>query len=247
MANEPIVNAPNLYIDNLQVTRTAARTGAVAAGECRDDTNVYDIIVSAPLVLTMSTVGANGLDTGAIAATKLYYIYVIIDIMGFSPPACLASVSATAPVMPKGYGAKRIVGYLMTDGSSNFLLNFQFGTSNNRVYFYDTPRATAVTAGTSATYADVVLTNFVPPVSFMPVLIQYNWTANAAADVLNLQPFGGTGDMVTAIAPVAGATAHTVGVAELPMGLNAGVGQVEYKVSAVGGVALNVVGFRYSL
>jgi hypothetical protein len=247
MANEPIVNQPNLYVDKFNIARASNTTLTVTSGACRDDSNVYDIVVSSTLTLDMAVEGANGLDTGSIGATKLYYIYAIMDVSGFNDPAVMASLS-TSPVMPYGYGAKRIIGYMMTDGSSHFLAGYWSGNHTERMWTYDVPRATSVTAGTSATYTNIDLSNLVPPTNQLPVNFQINWTANAAADTFNMQGYASTGDAILVIAPVAGATAHTVvnGLKVLAQ-LNSGAPEVSYKVSAVGGVAINVQSFQVSL
>lgn len=243
--SEPIVNQPNLYCDNLQIARASNTTLTIAAGACRDATNVYDIVVPSALTLNMANNGANGLDTGAIAASTMYNIFVIMDITGFLSPACLASTSLN-PVMPFGYGAKRLIGYIATDGSSHFQVGYWFGNHNERLFMYDAPIATPITAGNSAAYAAVDMSNIVPAVANLPVLVQTNYTANAAADVLKMQPVNGTGDAVTIIAQVAGATAHLVNVNEVMAQLATGKPEINYKVSA-GTVAIDVAGYRYSI
>lgn len=251
MANEQIVNAPNLYLNNMQISNNATTPNTkidVAAGQCRDDSNNYDITIASALTLNMGVVGANGIDTGAIGASKIYYIYAISDIAGYNDPAVLASLS-TSPVMPYGYGAKRCIGYMMSDSSSHFLPGYWAGNYNDRIWMYDAPRATSVTAGTSATYAAIDLSNLVPlDYAQLPVYFQIDWTANGAGDTFNMQPVNATGDAILVIAPVAGGTAHTV-VNDLMVyaQIKTAKPEVNYKVSAVGGVAINVQGFRVSL
>jgi hypothetical protein len=61
--------------------------------------------------------GANGLDTGAEAASTWYYLWLISD---GTTIASLLSTSATAPTMPGLYTYKALVGGVYNNGSSNF-------------------------------------------------------------------------------------------------------------------------------
>jgi hypothetical protein len=140
----------------------------------------------------------------------------------------------------------RAIGYVRTDASVHFLLGYWYGNANDRLFTYDVPIATAVTAGASATYAAVTLATFVPALPNLPVLIEANWTANAANDTLALQGFAAVGDTVKYIAPVAGATAHTIVRDYVNAQLDSGVPKINYKVSAAA-VALNVAGYQYSI
>lgn len=263
--NEPIVNQPALYLNGFQISNDATTPNTIldiAAGQCRDSTNVYDINVgnflNANPNLTANTAtkinfgvnGVNGLDTGSIAASKIYYIYAIMDVANFKTPACIASLAlpSVGPLMPANYGAYRWIGCCTTDASSHILLGYwPANNSQDRWFYYDAPQATAVTAGASNTYAAVTLDAFVPSINNIVVNIQSNFNANAAADTLKMQPLNGTGDAITVIAQVAGATAHiqsnSLVVAQLSATPHI---QINYKVSA-GNVAINVYGYQYLL
>lgn len=256
--------APFLYINGISVSNNATTPNTkldVSAGICRDSTDVFymnlgnyngflngSITANSATTIDTGVTGANGLDTGVLLASKLYYIYVIGDPIGANATACIASLVApsTGPLMPTGYSIFRHVGYAATDGSVHFLLAYSSGNNNARTFLYDAPHATSVTAGTSATYAAIDLTTMVPALNNTPVFFQINWTANAAADTFNMQGVNQTGDAILVIAPVAGATAHTVVNDLMVMAqLTSGAPKVNYKVSAVGGVAVNVQGFNY--
>ena len=60
-------------------------------------------------------VGANGLDTGVLAASSWYSIWVIWN---GATAAGLLSLSAAAPTMPSGYTHKARVGWTRTDGTA---------------------------------------------------------------------------------------------------------------------------------
>lgn len=106
--------------------------------------------------------GANGLDTGSVAAFTWYAVFVIYGANGL---ALLFSLSATAPTLPTGFSMKARVGWIRTDGSSNVVAFKQFG---NRVQYVNTsgglPSMASGAAGTYTTgvYVAVPVAAFVP-------------------------------------------------------------------------------------
>lgn len=75
--------------------------------------------------VNVSTSGAGGLDTGSLAASTWYALWVIYN-PSAGTVALMASLSATAPTMPSGYTFKARFGYTRTDSSgSKFLLMMQ--------------------------------------------------------------------------------------------------------------------------
>jgi hypothetical protein len=246
MVNIPIVNAPYLDVDGLQIAIASTTTATVQAGRARNSSNENDIIMSVAATLNAANNGINGLDTGSLAATSFYSLYVVGDSTENNDPGVVISLSASAPLLPVGYDMYRKIGYLRTDGSSHFLAGYWSGSANERTFVYDVPLATAVTAGNSATYAAVTLTGMVPAVQNVLAKIETNWTANAAGDTLALQPFSAVGDTVKYIAPVAGASAHTLVREYVQAQLDSGAPKINYKVSA-GTVAINVAGYQYTI
>lgn len=81
---------------------------------------------------------AGSLDTGAIANTTWYHVYIIqrsdtgvVDI--------LISLSATAPTMPTNYDRKRRIGSMLTNGSAQWVKFTQTGD----LFLWDVPAASA--------------------------------------------------------------------------------------------------------
>ena len=244
--NLPVVNAPYLNVSNLELTVTDTENLSIAAGRARNSTNENDIILESAATVSNLLSGLGGIDTGAVAASKVYAVYLVGDSTLNNSPGGLLSLDQDSPLLPVGYDMFRKIGYAVTDGSKDFLMGYFSGSANDRLFMYDVPLATAVTAGASATYAAVTLTAMVPAVENLPVLMESNWTANAAADTMALQPFNATGDTVKYIALLAGATAHTLVRDYVQVQLDSGVPKINYKVSA-GTVALNVAGFQYTI
>lgn len=259
----PIINQGFFYINGAKISNNATTPNTlidITAGICRDSSNTYDLnlgnfngqvngqTANSTTTINAANVGViNGLDTGTLTASKLYYVYVVGDpVNGLQTGAMISlNAPATGPIVPFGYSAVRHIGYAITDSSAHFLLMYNSGTNNARRFTFDSPQATSVTAGTSATYAAIDLSTLVPAVDNLPVVFRANWTANAAADTFNMQGANATGDEWTIIAPVAGSTAHTVQFGTVLAQLVAGVPKANYKVSAVGGVAINVAAFDY--
>jgi hypothetical protein len=77
------------------------------------------------LTVDCTGTGANGIDTGALGASTLYYVFGIYNVTT-STMAGLVSASATSPTMPSGYTKKRLIGFALTDGDSDLILQKQF-------------------------------------------------------------------------------------------------------------------------
>lgn len=239
---EPWHYANGLAISNDSVTPDEIID--IAVGSIMDSTGVYQINVDSVLSPSIVDSGLNGLDTGAVAASTVYAVHLVADPVTQQAVGAMFSLSATAPLLPFGYSVFKLIGYVVTDGTSDILLGYwTAGNSSRRSFVYDAP-IICLSAGASATYAGVALTAFVPAVEQTPVMIYSDWTANAAADVLNYQGFDSTGDAVTIIAPVAGATAHTTQQNMVLAQLNTAAPSIKYKVSA-GTVNAYVCGYDF--
>jgi hypothetical protein len=91
------------------------------------------LTVGSDITLDITASGINGLDTGVESPNTWYYIYLILNpTLGLVRG--LLSASATSPVLPSGYTAKRLIGAVRNDGSSNF---FRFNQVNDLVYYRD--------------------------------------------------------------------------------------------------------------
>ena len=216
-----------------------------STGSCLDSTGVYQIQSTSILSADITVSGINGLDTGTVAASTVYSVFLIADPVNPSNhDALLISLSSTQPLMPFNYSIFKLIGYVVTDASSHILKGYwSAGNSATRQFTFDAP-ILALNAGTQTSYTGVALTTFVPAVNNTPVVIYSNFTANAAADIENLQGYNSTGDAVTIIAPVAGATAHTTSQNTVLAQLNTAAPSIKYKVSA-GSVSLYVAGYTF--
>jgi hypothetical protein len=245
--NLPVVNAPYLGVDGLQIAIVDDETATIQAGRARNSSNENDIILTAAVTVSNLVNGINGLDTGTVAASTLYSLYLVGDSSLNNDPGVVLSLSASQPLLPVGYDMYRKIGYLRTDGTSDFLLGYWSGSSNERIFMYDAPIATAVTAGASTTDAAVSLATFVPAVAGLPVYIFFDLTPAAASRILTLKPYGAVGAPWTVTSQVT--AVHMTGVALVQAQLLVGVPNIEYIWSAGGGdaVALSVAGYQYTI
>lgn len=245
----PIVNLPNLYADNCQVSWASATTLSVAAGQVRDSTNIYDIALSEAITLDGAVNGVNGLDTGALAANTWYAVFVIYDPTNANPPKTLLSTSATAPLMPSlygtTYGAFRRIGWVKTDGSEEFLKFYCIGKGKERFYQWDVP-ISILSGGSSATFA-AVNASVGAPKQVAPIYLNIAYTPTTAASVASIRPTGSTAAALSCPIELK-STVNAVAVKDsmvkiLPL-LSSGNASIDYIVTASDALSLTVAAFE---
>lgn len=217
----------------------------VAAGSCLDSTGTFQLTLSSAVVISAIANGLNGLDTGSLAASTVYKVYVVADPVTQQASGAMISASST-PLLPFGYSAYALIGYVTTDASSHFLLGYwSDNDSARREFTYDAP-IIALSAGTQTGYTGVALTAFVPPVANTSVYMYMLFAANAAGNVANLQGYNSTGDQVSLIAPVATGVANTTELVHVLAQLNSAAPSIKYKITA-GTLSLYVCGYTFDL
>lgn len=248
--NEPIVNLPFLYVNGLNMARTSNTAITVSTGQCRDSTNTYDIANSATLTLVTSSVGVNALDTGTVADSTVYAVYLISDWRGENATAGLISTNfINTPVMPSGYNILRRIGAITTDGNGHILIFYQYGTGSGREIWFDAEQS-VLSAGASATFAAVALSAVIPSISNISVYLNASLTANAAGDTASLRP---TGSSVTAAnSPIQFSSLVTTHAQLFPAfrmasGAASSLASIDYVVQASDALSLSVVGYTDQL
>jgi hypothetical protein len=241
---------PFQYVNGFKISNDATTPNSIvniSAGSALDSTGTFQVVTTTSLAVSNLISGLGGLDTGTVAASKLYALHVVFDPVTLQPTGGMLSLSATAPVLPFGYNSFSLVGYVATDSSSHFLLGYwNNNNSGTRTFFYDSPQATAVTAGAATSYTAVDLSALVPLVDGIPVWIASSFTPGAASRTFNLQPVGGTGNAITVTGQV---TAVVVTSNSLVMAkIATAKPEISYKVSNAGdAVAINVAGYEFNL
>lgn len=254
------------------LTDTANLTGNsfiwnVLAGQCRDSTDSIDLMVgvadaagipaqlngsnvAAPVSGSLAVSGVNGLDTGTVAASTPYYIYLIGDSRYLKQTATIASLSGTAPLLPFGYDSFRMIGYLRSSGTGNFILPFSCTGSGSTKYFQYQASIAALTGGTQTVATAVSLVGSVPSVNYGRVSLTGSYTsATIATDFAYIRP--GTDLNLLGGLIITGATAATAspfhGLMAMP-GTVAGVAGLSYNITAnTGSLTLRVTGFEMNL
>ena len=202
------------YANGLLITNDATTPNTlldVAAGSCLDSTGTFQLTLQNTVVINSAINGLNGLDTGSIAASTVYPVFLIFDPVTLQSPGAMISLSYTAPLMPYGYSAFALIGYVTTDSSKNFLKGYWTnGNGSVRTFTYDTYQATAITAGHATTYTNVNLISLVPNINNCPVQVYTSYVGATAGNALNLQAGNATGAQSTVTCQVASVAMTTV-------------------------------------
>lgn len=112
-----------------------------------DGSNRYKVVRSGALSINTTTTGANGLDTGVLAASTWYAVWVISN---GTTTAGLISTSSASPTLPTGYTFKARVGWIRTDGTAS-KIPLSFKQYGDRVIY-------AVAAGSNVASAISMIT-----------------------------------------------------------------------------------------
>lgn len=254
--SDPIYQLPHLYISGMNISYASTTVIAIAPGQARDNNDSIDMPVAfpdannninpailfqnyqQPLLVNSAVNGANGLDIGTIAASTNYAIYLIGDSRGYNLVAGLLSLTSNAaPTLPQGYDSFRLLGFTQTDASSHFVYStFKPQNMVNALQYINNPALTALTGGTSTTFAAIDLTtNSAIPTTTLPNVIAWlfvTFTPAAAGDTVQFRPTGSTA--TTGLVTITGAQA---GVAQTQyVQVIAGVGtskpEIDYKVTS---------------
>ena len=236
---------PWSYANGLRINYSSTTAFTVESGDILDSTGVYQLTLSSTATVSSATVGLNGIDTGSLAASTVYAVYLVGDPVTQQATGVVFSASLSTPLLPFGYSAYAKIGYITTDASSHFLLGYwSAGNSTSRIFMYDAPQATAVTAGAATSYTAVSLETLVPLIDKTPVYINTAYTPNAASDTLKMQPQAGTGDAITITGQVAAVVVTSQSF--LFSSKNSTHQQINYKVSSGSdAVAINVAGYQF--
>lgn len=221
-------------VEGFKVSVASTTTLGVASGSCRDSTNANDIVLSSAVVINFANAGVvNGIDTGAIGASKLYYVYAIansLDPSGLEHAiGGLVSLSSS-PLLPVGYDIYRRIGWARSGAGSTLLTMYQSGNGIVRQYSYDTMIA-VLTSGTSQTLAAIDVSTAAPPLDNMKVNFFVEFTPANAADTVKFAPFGSTATVIPGISGAVAAVKQSMQVPVMAK-LDSGVPKVLYINSA---------------
>lgn len=245
MSNEldPVVSLPLSYVSGLVTSVASNTTLSVSSGSCWDSTNTFGMTLLSATTLNAAVNGANGLDTGSFAASKIYAVHLIFDAANSNPTATLLSLSATTPTLPAGYGYFRRIGWAFSDSSTHFISIRQSGREAVRDYFYNSA-ISVLSAGAATSLTAISLENVVPAIDMVPVLLNVSLTPSAAGRSVSLVPSGTTGTNKTVITGPVSTVIETAQVV-VPALLISSIPKIDYIVSNASDAAtIYVQGFR---
>jgi len=254
--NSPIYALPHLYLQGLSISPASTTLLAVAPGAARDSNNIIDMVVGLQnlfgidnpavqfqnyqpgLLINSAVNGVNGLDTGTIAASTQYAIYLIGDSRQYNNTAAVLSLTSNAgPIMPTGYDSFRLIGFIETDGSSHFVYaTHKPQNMGGLLQYFDSPAISVLSGGNATSFTAIDLTtNSAIPTTTLPnviVSLLVVFTPAAAGDVVQFRP---TGSTATANLPTI--TGVTAGIAQTQyIQVIAGVGsskpEIDYLVTS---------------
>lgn len=242
--NDAIYALPHLYLTGLSIAPASTTLLSVAPGAARDQNNFLDMVVGLQdysgndnpaalfqnyqpgLLINSAVNGVNGLDTGTIAASTQYAVYLIGDSRLYNTTAAVISLTSNypGPIMPKGYDSYRLIGFIETDASSHFV----YATHKPQnmagfLQYYNSPAISVLTGGNATTFTAIDLTtNTAIPTTTLPNVIVglfVTFTPAAAGDIVQFRP---TGSSATTYLPTI-------------TGVAAGVAQTQY-ITMIAGV-----------
>jgi hypothetical protein len=254
--NETIYALPHLYIQGLSISPASTTLLSVAPGAARDSNNAIDMVVGLQnyfgndnpalqfqnyqpgLLINSAVNGVNGLDSGTIAASTQYAIYLIGDSRNYNNTAAVLSLTSNqAPIMPSGYDSYRLIGFIETDGSSHFV----YATHKPQniaglLQYFNSPAVSVLSGGnaTSFTAIDLTASSAVPTTTLPNVIVSLfvTFTPAAAGDVVQFRPTGSsaTGNLPT-ITGVAAGVAQTQYI-QVIAGVGSSKPEIDYLVTS---------------
>lgn len=193
------------YKSGLVVSVLSNTTLSLSSGSCLDSTLSTNATLSEVVTINAAVVGANGIDAGSLAASKIYAVYHIWNSLDSGvAKAGLISLSTTDPTLPAPngrikYDSFRRVGWAFTDGSSHFRILYAYGDGRNVEYTFDTP-VSVLSAGNATTATAVTLDQLCPAINKIPIKLACAFTPGAASRTLTVLPSGSAGtsrDIIT--------------------------------------------------
>jgi len=141
------------YLQGMNLIWNSTSSITVNPGIALDTTGNFNIYINSPVTITPSNI-----DTGSIAATSIYAVYALGKDNGATTSSVVFSLGTLTPAVPSGFETYRRIGWLFTDGSSNFIQFTQSGSQNEKTYAWASPY-TFLTAGSATSYTTLGISN----------------------------------------------------------------------------------------
>ena len=250
-SDAPFLAVMKRYMSGLVMAYTSGAPDSftVDVGECMDETGVYPMLVTSIKTVTCAV---GNLDTGALAAATIYYVWLFGKSAGAESDTTVRfSLSPSAPTSPSGFDIRRRIGSVRTNSTTTTFVPFvQTGTNEVRRYLFRQDTTAAPCAAIAAGASNVFATLSVP--------------VPKTATCIYLQVTCGVASMTTSLVDSAQAANITAGTARVAVGasgsgtqaqvvlplipaLSTGAATPQYKVSTSGSTTINVSGYEESL
>lgn len=240
----PIFIYPFNFPRGLNVNVASNTTLTISTGTCMTSDYERNILIEESITIDTSVVGANGMDTGVLEASKLYYVYIVMDSTGHNAdPIAVLSLSADAPYIPFGYDKQKMIGIAVTDASVHFLTLIPTGNGLIREYWYDLP-VQVLTSGTATSLTDIDLSNYLP-VTNSVITLKSSFTPAVAGDAFTLAA-GGSSAGTTVKSSGSVAAVAVDGQVRVPVVVDT-TPNIKYLVSASGSLNLYLAAFEINL
>jgi len=212
------------------------------------------VVKSINVIVDITAVGADGLDSGSMAANTWYSIWVIYN-KTTETTAAIISLNASSPVLPSGYTYFARVGWARTTSSANQLRHMdQFGGKVN--YLFDSGMY-VIASGAAGTYSSTTpvwvtanLNNFIPSTAREANTVTYNNYEGGALSNVIVAPnnyYAGIASATGNIPPLYLNSSHAA-IIKTSFGLETyGDSRLLYWVSSAAGGAIYCTGWEDNL
>jgi len=186
---ERINFAENLFVRNGSTVATQVRITTDRVVLRNPDNNTFVVFDNVDETATITTGGANGLDTGSEASNTWYFVWLISN---GNVVDSLLSTSATAPTMPSGYAYRMRVGSVRNNASSNFFNFVQYGKECRYLENTNTSPFLVLSSGGQTSFTDVDCTAVVPSAVSRLAIAHPSLQAPSTGAGIQVRPNGDT-------------------------------------------------------
>jgi hypothetical protein len=164
----------------------------------------------------------------------------------FPAAGLLSLASNPAPYLPYGYDMYRLVGSVVTNSSADIVFLSQYGNGGPSLRTYSFAPVSVLSAGAATTFTAVSLASGIPTGDATQVILNVSYTSALAANTAQFLPYGSplSGGTVGVVSFGGSVVGLQTGVITVPVGLDAGVPEILYKVVSGDTLSLSVVGYR---
>lgn len=190
---------PTYYYSIGQIAYSYPYSVVIPSGSrVRSSDDTHNIIASSNITISLQTAGANGLDTGVIAANTWYYLYFIKNSSTGAVAGLFSTVNESTSgsiTLPTGYDKKRQLKVAFRTNTGPYILPFIHYPAENRIMYLDYFFGASSTAYNHFVPAagTVSLASWVPAISTTAIMgVSGYITGSAVPGYIGLKPTYGS-------------------------------------------------------